>query len=77
MEMGCKMRSVVPKRICWPDKILTRGKYTEKSGLMLVGRMLKQPELPSLDESGDPLAKQLLAKSISVESALHHVWLQP
>ena len=39
--------------------------------------MLKQPELPSLDESGDLFAKQLLAKSISVESALHHVWLQP
>ena len=44
---------------------------------MLVGQMLKQPELPSLNEAGDLLAKQLLAKSISVESALHHVWLQP
>ena len=43
---------------------------------MLVGQMLEQPELPSLDESGDLFAKQLLAKTMSVESALHHVWLQ-
>ena len=31
----------------------------------------------NLDESGDPFAEQLLAKSMSVKSALHHVWLQP
>ena len=79
VELGCKWSGAKhgPRRICWPGKILTRGKYTEKSDLMLVGQMLRQPELPSLDESGDLFAKQLLAKSISVESALHHVWLQP
>ena len=79
VELGCKWDDAKhgPKRICWPDKILTRGKYTEKSDLMLVGQMLEQPELPSLDESGDLFAKQLLAKTMSVESALHHVWLQP
>ena len=36
--------------------------------------MLKEPELPSLDESGDLLAEQLQAKSISVESAMVHVF---
>ena len=79
VELGCKWSVAKhgPRRICWPEKILTRGKYTEKSDLMLVGQMLKQPELPSLNESGDLFAKQLLAKSISVESALHHVWLGP
>ena len=65
------------RSICWPDKILTKGRYTEMSDLMLVGQMLKQPEVPSLDETGDLCAQRLLAKSISVESALHHVWLQP
>ena len=52
VELGCKWNDAKhgPRRICWPDKILTRGKYTERSDLMLVGQMLKQPELPSLDE---------------------------
>ena len=79
VELGCKWSDAKhgPRRTCWPDNILTRGRYTEKSDLMLVGQMLKQPELPSLDESGDLLAEQLHAKSISVESALDHVWLQP
>ena len=44
---------------------------------MLVGQMLKQPELPYFDESGDLFAEQLLTKSVSVEGALHHAWLQP
>jgi len=79
VELGCKWNDAKhgPKRICWPDEILTRGKYTAKSDLMLVGQMLKQPELPSLDESGAHFAEQLLAKAWSVESALDHVWLQP
>ena len=79
VDLDCKWSDAKhgPRRICWPDRILTRGKYTEKSDLMLVGQMLKQPELPSLDESGHLFAKQLLAKSISLERALHHVWLQP
>ena len=51
VELGCKWSDAKhgPKRICWPDKILTRGKYTEKSDLMLVGQMLKQPELSSVN----------------------------
>ena len=79
VELGCKWNDAKhgPRRICWPDKILIRGKYTERSDLMLVGHMLQRPGLPSLGESGDLFAKQLLAKSMSVESALHHVWLQP
>ena len=69
VELGCKWNDAKhgPMRICWPDTILTRGKYTEKSDLMLVGQMLKQPELPYLDESGDLFAEQLLTKSMSVE----------
>ena len=41
VELGCKWNDTKhgPRRICWPDKILTRGKYTEKSDLMLVGQM--------------------------------------
>ena len=79
VEMGCKWNDAKhgPKRICWPDEILTRGKYTAKSDLMLGRQMLKQPELPSLDESGAHFAEQLLAKAWSVESALDYVWLQP
>ncbi|DBA76279.1 TPA: hypothetical protein ACH3X1_009994 [Trebouxia sp. C0004] len=35
VELGCKWSDAkhAPKHICWPDKILTRGKYTEKSDL--------------------------------------------
>ena len=79
VELGCTWSDAKhgPRRSCWPDNILTRGKYTEKSDLMLVGQMLKQPELPCLDETGDLFAEQLLANPTSVESALRHVWLQP
>ena len=79
VKLGCKWNDAKrgPKRICWPDEILTRGKHTAKSDLMLVGQMLKQPELPSLDESGVHFAEQLLAKAWSVESPLDYVWLQP
>ena len=45
------------------------------SDLELVGQLLTEPGLPPLDDSGSLLAEALMAKSISLQAALHHAWL--
>ena len=37
---------------------------------------MTHPELPALGESGYQFAKELIDKSLSVQQALHHAWLQ-
>ena len=41
-----------------------------------VGRLLTEPGLPPLGESGHFFAQELMAKSLSLQSAMHHVWFQ-
>ena len=63
-----------PRRKAWPENTLTRGRYAAESDLGLVGQLLMEPGLPSLGESGQLFAQELMAKSLSLQSALHHVW---
>ncbi|KAL0044918.1 hypothetical protein WJX82_002017 [Trebouxia sp. C0006] len=44
--------------------------------LALVGQLLTEPGLPPLDELGSLFAEALMAKSLSLQGVLHHVWLQ-
>ena len=37
---------------------------------------MKEPGLPPLGELGSRFAEELMAKSLSLQQALHHVWLQ-
>ncbi|KAL0033260.1 hypothetical protein WJX77_000951 [Trebouxia sp. C0004] len=71
-------------RICMlrrddPDSchVAQKSLYTAGSDLALVGQLLTEPGLPPLGESGSHFAEELMAKSLSLEQALHHVWLHP
>jgi len=41
-----------------------------------VGQLLTEPGLPPHGELGSQFAQELMAKSMSLQSALHHVWFQ-
>ncbi|DBA81812.1 TPA: hypothetical protein ACH3X1_007537 [Trebouxia sp. C0004] len=77
--LGCKwsVRQHGPHRVGWRNNTLTQGRYTAGSDLALVGQLLTEPGLPPLGESGSHFAEELMAKSLSLEQALHHVWLHP
>ncbi len=77
--LGCKwsVRQHGPHRVGWRNNTLTRGRYTAGSDLALVGQLLTEPGLPPLGESGSHFAEELMAKSLSLEQALHHVWFHP
>lgn len=79
VELGCKwnVKYHGPHCIGWRNNILTRGRYTAESDLALVGQLLTDPELPPLGESGCLFAEQLMSKSMSLQSALHHEWMHP
>ncbi|KAL3154317.1 hypothetical protein ABBQ32_013801 [Trebouxia sp. C0010 RCD-2024] len=78
VKLGCKwnIRKHGPHRNAWTGNTLTRGRYTAESDLALVGQLLTEPELPPLGELGSVFAEDLMAKSLSLQDALHHVWLQ-
>ena len=65
-----------PKRNAWTENTLTRGRYTAESDLALAGQLLTEPGLPPLSELGSCFAEALMAKSLSLQGALHHGWLQ-
>ena len=65
-----------PHHNAWTENTLTRGRYTAESDLALVGHLLTEPGLPPLGELGSLFAEEPMAKSLSLQSALHHVWLQ-
>ena len=77
-KLGCKwnMTQHGPHRNAWTENTLTRGRYTAQSDLALVGQLLTEPGLPSLGELGSLFAEALMAKSLSLQGALQHVWLQ-
>ena len=79
VKLGCKwnMTKHGPHRNAWTENTLTRGRYTAESDLALVGQLLTEPGLPPLGELGSLFAEALMAKSLSLQGALHHVWLQP
>jgi hypothetical protein len=55
---------------------LEDGKFTAKSDLYMVGRMLKELNEPSvLDTVGEEFREALLSHSLTVEQALGHPWL--
>ena len=76
--LGCKwsVRQHGPHRMGWRNDTLTRGRYTAGSDLALVGQLLTEPGLPPLGECGSLFAEQLMAKSLSLQQALQHAWLQ-
>ena len=76
--LGCKwnLRQHGAHRVGWKNDTLTGGRYTAGSDLALVGQLLTEPGLPPLGESGSLFAEELMAKSLSLQQALHHVWLQ-
>ena len=76
--LGCKwnVRLHGPHRMGWRKNTLTRGRYTAASDLGLVGQLLTEPGLPLLGEVGSRFAEELMAQSLSLQQALHHVWLQ-
>ena len=76
--LGCKWsaRQHGLHRVGLRNNTLTRGRYTAGSDLALVGQLLTEPGLPPLGESGSHFVKELMAKSLSLQQALHHVWLQ-
>ena len=37
---------------------------------------MTHPELPALGESGSQFSKELIDKSLSMQQALRHAWLQ-
>ena len=78
VKLGCKWNITKhgPHRKAWTENTLTRGRYTAESDLALVGQLLTEPGLPPLDELGSLFAGALMAKSLSMQGALHHVWLQ-
>ncbi len=78
VKLGCtwSVREHGPHRNAWTDNTLARGRYTAESDLALVGRLLTEPGLPPLGESGHFFARELMAKSLSLQSAMHHVWFQ-
>ncbi len=78
VKLGCtwSVRAHGPHRNAWTENTLTRGRYTAESDLALVGQLLTEPGLPPLGESGHLFAQELMAKSLSLQSALHHVWFQ-
>ena len=76
--LGCKwsVRLHGPHRMGWRNNTLTRGRYTAASDLGLVGQLLTEPGLPPLGEFGSRFAEELMAKSLSLQQALDHLWLQ-
>lgn len=78
VKLGCKWNATKhgPHRNAWTENTLTRGRYTAESDLALVGQLLIEPGLPPLGELGSLFAEELMAKSLSLQDALHHVWLQ-
>ncbi len=78
VRLGSKwdIRQHGPHRSGWRNSILTRGRYTAQSDLVLVGQLLTEPGLPPHGELGGQFAQELMAKSMSLQSALHHVWFQ-
>ncbi|KAL3157970.1 hypothetical protein ABBQ32_012371 [Trebouxia sp. C0010 RCD-2024] len=76
--LGCKwnLRQHGAHRVGWRNDTLTRGRYTAGSDLALVGQLLTEPGLPPVGESGSLFAEELMAKSLSLQQALHHAWLQ-
>lgn len=78
VKLGCKWNVTKhgPHRNAWTESTLTRGRYTAESDLALVGQLLTEPGLPPLGELGRCFAEALMAKSLSLQGALHHVWFQ-
>lgn len=78
VRLGCKwdVSKHGPHRNAWTQDTLTRGRYTAQSDLALVGQLLTAPGLPNLGEHGGVLAESLMAKAVSLQDALHHIWLQ-
>lgn len=78
IKLGCRWntRQHGPHRNGWKNDTLTRSKYTAESDLTLVGQLLTEPGLPPLDELGRQFAEQLMAKSMPLQSALRHKWIQ-
>ena len=76
--LGCKgnVRQHGPHRVGWRNDTLTRGRYTAGSDLALVGQLLTEPGLPPLGECGSLFAEKLMAKSLLLQQALQHAWLQ-
>ena len=75
MILGCKW-SVRQHRVSWTNDTLTQGRSAAGSDLALAGQLLTEPGLPPLGESGNHFAEELMAKSLSLQQALHHVWHQ-
>ena len=77
VPLGCKwsVKQHGPHRVGWKIDTLIRGRYTASSDLALVGQLLTEPGLPPLGESGSHFAEELMAKSLSLQQALQHVWL--
>ena len=73
--LGCKRdtRKHGPHRNTWTENTLTRGRYTADSDLALVGQLLTGPGLPPLGETGSHFAEALMAKSLSLQGALHQL----
>ena len=65
-----------PHRVGCRDDTLTQGRYTAGSELALVGQLLTEPGLLLLGEPGSHFAEELMTKSLLLQQALHHVWLQ-
>ena len=78
VKLGCKwdIGKHGPHRNAWTGNTLTGGRYTAESDLELVGHMLTEPGLPPLGEFGCLFAEDLMAKSVSLQGALQHIWLQ-
>lgn len=78
VPLGCKwnVSRHGPHRSGWTNDALTNGRYTAKSDLAMVGQLLTDPGLPSLGDGGRQFSKELMAKSMSLQHALHHVWLE-
>ena len=78
VKLGCKWNITKhgPHRNGWTENTLTRGRYTAESDLALVGQLLTEPGLPPLGELGSLFAEALMAKSLSLQGALHHAWLE-
>jgi len=78
VRLGCtwSIREHGPHHNAWTETTLTDGRYTAESDLALVGQLLTEPGLPPLGESGHLFAQELMAKSMSLQSVLQHVWLQ-
>ena len=78
VKLGCtwNVGEHGPHRNAWTENTLTRGRYTAESDMALVGQLLTEPGLPPLGGSGHHFAQELMAKSLSLQRALHHVWFQ-